>query len=264
MGNFMKILFIGDIVGKVGRRIVIEKLDSIIDAHDIDLVIANCENCAAGFGVTPTLADGLFNAGIEVLTSGNHIWDKKEILPYLDSKAEILRPANYPPGTPGHGICTGNTTAGIPYAIMNLQGRVHLPLTDCPFQKSNQLIDQIPDDILVRFIDFHAEVTSEKIALGWYLDGRVSAIVGTHTHIQTADERVLPGGTAYITDVGMTGPYESVIGMNREASINRFLHAAPTRFDPATGDVRLSGVVLSVDPTTGKAQAIERLHVLRD
>ncbi|MBH00125.1 MAG: TIGR00282 family metallophosphoesterase [Solibacterales bacterium] len=260
----MKILFIGDIVGKVGRRVVVEKLDRVIDEHSIDLVIANCENCAAGFGVTPTLADGLFSAGVEVLTSGNHIWDKKEILPYLDSKAEILRPANYPADTPGHGIFTGNTTTGIPYAIMNLQGRVHLPLIDCPFQKANQLIDQISEDILVRFIDFHAEATSEKIALGWHLDGRVSAIVGTHTHIQTADERVLPGGTAYITDVGMTGPYESVIGMNREASINRFLQATPTRFEPATGDVRLSAVVLGIDPRTGKAQSIERLSVLRD
>jgi metallophosphoesterase (TIGR00282 family) len=260
----MKILFIGDIVGKAGRRIVVEKIDSIIEKNNIELVIANCENCAAGFGVTPTLADGLFNIGVEVLTSGNHIWDKKEILPYLDSKAEILRPANYPTGTPGRGVYTGATTAGTSYVVMNLQGRVHMPLTDCPFRKADQLIDQIPPDTLVRFVDFHAEATSEKIALGWYLDGRVSAVVGTHTHIQTADERVLPGGTAYVTDAGMTGPYESVIGMNREASINRFLQATPTRFEPATGDARISGVILSLDPTTGKARSIERLSILRD
>ncbi len=260
----MKLLFIGDIVGKPGRRVMVEKLDAVIAEHDIDLVIANCENAAAGFGINPTLADGLFKTGAEVLTSGNHIWDKKDILPYLDSKAEILRPANYPEGTPGHGLYIGTTSGGIPYAVMNLQGRVYLPAIDCPFRKADALIDEIPSDVRVRFVDFHAEVTSEKGALGWYLDGRVSAVVGTHTHVPTADERVLPQGTAYITDVGMTGPYESVIGMGREASIHRFLHATPTRFEPATGDVRFSGVVIDVDPQTGKAQSIERLSIRRN
>ncbi len=259
----MKILFIGDIVGKPGRRVVAEKLDAVIAEYDIDLVIANCENAAAGFGITPALADGLFKTGAEVLTSGNHIWDKKDILPYLDSKAEIVRPANYPDGTPGHGIYVGTTSGGIPYAVMNLQGRVYLPAIDCPFRKADALIDEIPSDVRVRFVDFHAEVTSEKGALGWYLDGRVSAVVGTHTHIPTADERVLPQGTAYVTDVGMTGPYESVIGMEREASIQRFLHATPTHFEPAGGDVRFTAVVIGVDPKTGKAQSIQRLSVPR-
>ena len=260
----MKILFIGDIIGKPGRRIVIEKLDTVIDDHGIDLVIANCENSAAGFGVTPSLADRLFKAGAEVLTSGNHIWDKKEILPYLDSKVEILRPANYPEGTPGHGLYLGTAACGTPYAVINLQGRVYLPSIDCPFRKADEIIDGLPENVLVRFVDFHAEVTSEKAALGWYLNGRVSAVVGTHTHIPTADERVLPQGTAYITDVGMTGPYESVIGMEREASIHRFLQATPTYFEPATGDVRFSGVVVHVDSKTGKAQAIQRLSIRRD
>ncbi len=260
----MKILFIGDIVGKPGRRVVVEKLDAVVHGHDIDLVIANCENAAAGFGITPALADGLFKTGAEVLTSGNHIWDKKDILPYLDSKAEILRPANYPDGTPGHGLYVGTTSGGIRYAVMNLQGRVYLPSIDCPFRKADALIEELPPDVRVRFVDFHAEVTSEKGALGWYLDGRVSAVVGTHTHIPTADERVLPQGTAYVTDVGMTGPYESVIGMGREASIQRFLQATPTRFEPATGDVRLSAVVIEVDPETGKARSIKRLSIPRD
>ena len=260
----MKILFIGDIVGKPGRRVVVEKLDGVVHEHAIDLVIANCENAAAGFGITPALADGLFKTGAEVLTSGNHIWDKKDILPYLDSKAEILRPANYPDGTPGHGLYLGTTSGGIPYAVMNLQGRVYLPSIDCPFRKADALIDELSPDVRVRFVDFHAEVTSEKGALGWYLDGRVTAVVGTHTHIPTADERVLPHGTAYVTDVGMTGPYQSVIGMEREASIQRFLQATPTRFEPATGDVRLSAVVIEVDPDTGKARSIKRLSIPRD
>ena len=259
----MKILFIGDIVGKPGRRIVIEKLNGIINSYDIDLVIANCENAAAGFGITPSLADELFSAGAEVLTSGNHIWDKKEILPYLDSKVDILRPANYPEDTPGHGLYLGTASCGIPYAVINLQGRVYLPSIDCPFKKADEIIKDLPRDVLVRFVDFHAEVTSEKNALGWHLDGRVSAVVGTHTHIPTADERVLPCGTAYITDVGMTGPYESVIGMKRKASIHRFIYATPSYFEPATGDVRFSGVVINVDEKTGTAQSIQRLSVGR-
>ena len=260
----MKILFIGDIVGKPGRRVVVEKIDAVMDEHDIDLVIGNCENAAAGFGVTPPLAERLFQSGVEVLTSGNHIWDKKEILPYLDSQARILRPANYPRGVPGHGFYEGTTSGGIPYAVINLQGRVYLPSIDCPFRKADELIHELSPEARVRLVDFHAEVTSEKVALGWYLDGRVSAVMGTHTHVPTADERVLPQGTAYITDVGMTGPYESVIGMAREASIQRFLQMTPARFEPASGDVRFSGVVIEVDPETGKAHSIERLSVSRE
>lgn len=254
----MKVLFIGDIVGKPGRRIVIEKLDAVVNELQPDLVIANCENAAGGFGITPALADRLFETGIHVLTSGNHIWDKKEIFPYLDSKPQILRPANYPHGAPGHGIYTGTTASAEPYAVINLQGRVYLPGTDCPFRKADRLLEELDPQIKVRVVDFHAEVTSEMMAMGWYLDGRVSAVLGTHTHVPTADERVLPEGAAYVTDVGMSGPYDSVIGMGKDASIQRFLEAIPTRFEPARGDVRLSAVFLEIDDQTGQARSIER------
>ena len=258
----MKILFIGDIVGKPGRRVVKERTADLAQQEDIDLVIANCENSAAGFGVTPPLADELLHAGIDVLTSGNHIWDKREIISYLDSEPRILRPANYPAGAAGHGVYVGTTARGDRYAVLNLQGRVYLPYIDCPFRKADALLQSIEPEVKVRVVDFHAEVTSEKIAFGWYLDGLVSAVLGTHTHVPTADERVLPQGTAYLTDVGMTGPYNSVIGMEKEASIARFLSALPGRFEPARGDVRFSSAIIDVDETTGTARSIER-RVLR-
>ena len=188
----MKILFIGDIVGKPGRRIVKERTADFAQEEGIDLVIANCENAAAGFGITPALADELFKAGIDVLTTGNHVWDKREILSYLDAEPRILRPANYPEGAAGQGLYVGTTKHGTRYAVLNLQGRVYLPAIDCPFRKADALLEQVDPDVKVRFVDFHAEVTSEKNAYGWYLDGRVSAVVGTHTHIPTADERILP------------------------------------------------------------------------
>ena len=258
----MKILFIGDIVGKPGRRIVKEHTADFAQQEDIDLVIANCENCAAGFGVTPALAEELLRAGIDVLTTGNHVWDKREIFSYLDSEPRILRPANYPAGAAGHGVYVGTTARGVRYAVLNLQGRVYLPYIDCPFRKADALLESIDPDVKVRIVDFHAEVTSEKIAFGWYLDGRVAAVVGTHTHVPTADERVLPQGTACLTDVGMTGPYNSVIGMEKDASIVRFLSALPARFEPARGDVRFSSAIIEVDENTGTAQSIER-RVLR-
>jgi 2',3'-cyclic-nucleotide 2'-phosphodiesterase len=258
----MRILFVGDIVGRPGRRILTERLDRIVSERDIELVIANCENAAAGFGVTPDLADKLLHANVHVLTSGNHIFDKRAILDYFPAQARLLRPANYP-NAPGSGLYIGTTPAGVRYAVMNLQGRTYLPAIDCPFQTVDEMLASLDSDILVRFVDFHAEVTSEKIAFGWYLNGRVSAVVGTHTHVPTADERILPAGTAYITDVGMTGPHDSVIGMDKEGSLRRFLTGMPARFEPAVDDVRLNSVIIEVDETTGRATSIER-YVCRE
>jgi metallophosphoesterase (TIGR00282 family) len=257
----MRLLLVGDIIGKPGRRIVAEKLGSIVYQHHIDLVVINCENSAAGFGVTPDIADELFGRGAHVLTSGNHIWDKKAILDYLATTPRLLRPANYPAPAPGSGLFVGDTPGGIRFAVLNLQGRTYLPSIDCPFRTADRLLESIPRDVKVRIVDFHAEVTSEKMAFGWYLDGRVSVVIGTHTHIPTADERVLPGGTAYQTDVGMTGPYDSVIGMDKQGSIERFLVGVPVRFEPAIGDVRLSSVIVDIDEATGRARSIERLMV---
>jgi metallophosphoesterase (TIGR00282 family) len=253
----MRILFVGDIVGRPGRRILADRLDRIVAERDIELVIANCENAAAGFGVTPEIADQLLRSSVQVLTSGNHIWDKRAILDYFPAQARLLRPANYP-GAPGSGLYVGTTPSGVRYAVLNLQGRTYLPAIDCPFQTLDEMLAALDSDILVRFVDFHAEVTSEKIAFGWHVDGRVSAVVGTHTHVATADERILPGGTAYITDVGMTGPHDSVIGMDKEGSLRRFLTGLPARFEPAAGDVRLNSVIIEVDETTGRASSIER------
>lgn len=253
----MRILFVGDIVGRPGRRILTERLDGIVSSRHIDLVVVNCENSAAGFGVTPDIADRLLEANVQVLTSGNHIFDKRAILDYFPAQARLLRPANYP-NAPGSGLYVGATPAGVRYAVLNLQGRTYLPAIDCPFRTADALLDSLDSDVRVRFVDFHAEVTSEKVAFGWYLDGRVSAVVGTHTHVPTADERVLPGGTAYITDVGMTGPHDSVIGMDKEGSLRRFLTGMPARFEPAVNDVRLNSVIVDVDETTGRALSIER------
>lgn len=260
----MRILFIGDIFGRPGRTIVKERLSSVVKEHAIDLVIANGENSAAGFGITPPLAEELFELGIDVLTTGNHIWDKREIVDYFQMAngnehsmaRRLLRPANYHSGMPGWGVYEGQK-ADVPYAVINLQGRVFMVSNDDPFRVADQLLKEIKAKII--FVDMHAEATSEKISLGWYLDGRITALVGTHTHIPTADERVLPGGTAYITDVGMTGPYDSVIGVKKELVIGRFLNNMPARFEAATGDVRLCAVVIDADAATGHARSIERL-----
>jgi len=254
----MRILFIGDIVGSAGRRVVAERLADIVAGERINLVVANCENAAAGFGITPRLADELFGMGIQVLTSGNHIWDKKEILPYIGRQPRLLRPANYPAETPGTGVFVGATAAGVPYAVLNLQGRTYLPNIDCPFRRVDEALNSLPAPVRIRLVDFHAEVTSEKIAFGWYLDGRVTAVVGTHTHVPTADERVLPGGTAYQTDVGMTGAYDSVIGVDKTAAIQRFLNSMPNRLEPALLDARLSAAVIEADEATGRAVWIRR------
>jgi 2',3'-cyclic-nucleotide 2'-phosphodiesterase len=260
----VKILFIGDIFGRPGRTIVKDRLPGLVKKYDADLVIANGENAAAGFGITPPLAEDLFELGIDVLTTGNHVWDKREIVDYFQMAdgnhngmaRRILRPANYPSDMPGWGLYEGRKNE-VPYAVINLQGRVFMASNDDPFRVADQLLREIKAKII--FIDMHAEATSEKISLGWYLDGRVTAVVGTHTHVPTADERVLPGGTAYITDVGMTGPYESVIGVKKELVVGKFLSNMPVRFEPATGDVRLCAVVVDCDEVSGHARTIERL-----
>lgn len=258
----MKVLFIGDIFGSPGRRIVTESARALATEHGAELVIANCENAAAGIGITPPLVTQLFEAGIDVLTSGNHIFDRKEILPYFEQGAaggRLLRPANYPAGTPGGGLYLGQTATGTPYAVLNIQGRVFMPSIDCPFRTADRLLEQVPTKVKIIVVDLHGETTSEKQALGRYLDGRVSAVIGTHTHVATADEKILPHGTAYITDVGMTGPYDSVIGNDLEGVLRRFLTGLPGRLEVAKHDVQLCGVVLDLDAETGHARAIQRI-----
>jgi 2',3'-cyclic-nucleotide 2'-phosphodiesterase len=255
------LLFIGDIFGSVGRGLVARHLPEIAAAENIHLTIANGENAAGGFGITPQLADELYGYGVEILTSGNHIWDKKEIYDYLPRQQRLLRPANYPADLPGAGMLVVQARNGVSCAILNLQGRAHMAPIDCPFRKSDELLAALPADIKVRFVDFHAELTSEKTAMGWYLDGRVSAVIGTHTHVPTADTRILPNGTAYQTDVGMTGPYDSVIGVDKDIIIRRFLTQLPVRMEAARHGAELHAVVVEVDETTGHATAIRRIVV---
>jgi metallophosphoesterase (TIGR00282 family) len=260
----MIILFIGDIFGSPGRRIVSDHLEDIKRSHKVDLAIANAENSAGGFGITPAIADELFGLGLDVLTSGNHIWDKREIYEYLSRNPRLIRPANYAAECPGKGVAIVETRKGVRCAILNLQGRTYMPNTDCPFRTADRLLGEIDASIRVRFVDFHAEVTSEKMAMGWYLAGRVSAIVGTHTHVPTADTRILSGGTAYQTDVGMTGPYESVIGVDKGLVIQRFLTSMPSRMEAARGGVEMHSVLVEVDEKTGKARDIKRWTVRGD
>jgi len=261
----MRILFIGDIVGAPGRQIVHDRLADLVSTQKIDLVIANCENAASGFGITPRLAQELFDLGIQVLTGGNHIFDRKEILDFFPHEPRLLRPANFPAANPGSGLYLGETAgAHVKFAVLNLQGRVFMAANDCPFKTADRELARIPADVKIVFVDFHAETTSEKIAMGWYLDGRVTAMVGTHTHVATADERVLPGGTAHITDVGMTGPHAGVIGMTKEPILGKFLDGLPTRFAVAEGDVRMNCVQIEADPATGKAASIARLVLRAD
>ncbi len=260
----MKILFIGDIVGSPGREIVSGRLGDIVQTKGIDLVIANGENSASGFGITPRIAEQLFEAGIDVLTGGNHIWDRKEILEYIGEHPRLLRPANFPEINPGSGLYVGTARNGTPYAVLDLQGRVFMASIDCPFRAAERELARIPQDVRVIFVDIHAETTSEKEAMGWFLDGRVSAVVGTHTHVATADEHILPGGTAFQSDVGMTGPHNGVIGMDKSAILQRFLDGQPARFEVASGDVQMNTVLIDVDEPTGKAKTIERLRFRMD
>ncbi len=260
----MRIIFIGDIVGSPGRKIVHDRLADILAQSAVDLCIANGENSASGFGITPRLAEELFAAGIEVLTGGNHIWDRKEIFDFLPHEPRLLRPANFPNGAPGSGLFTGSSRSGIPFAVLNLQGRTFMAPLEDPFRTAQRELARIPPEVKVIVVDMHAEATSEKQAMGWFLDGKVSAVVGTHTHVPTADNHVLPGGTAYITDVGMTGPHDSVIGMEKQAILQRFLDAMPARFSVAEGDIQMNAVLLDVDESTGRARSIERLNFRLD
>ena len=258
----MKILFIGDIVGKPGRRALAEALPNLRQKHGIDLCIGNGENAAGGFGLTPEISQGLFDLGIDIITSGNHIFDKQEIIPYLTRENRILRPANYPVESPGKGWILTKSLSGESVGILNLIGRVYMDTVDCPFKKADHEISHLREKTKVIFVDIHAEVTSEKNAIGWYLDGRVSAVLGSHTHVQTADERILPGGTAYLTDAGMTGPRDSVIGIKKETAISRFITRLPRRFETATGESQVSGAVVDIDGKTGRAHSIERIQVI--
>ncbi|MFQ5877634.1 MAG: TIGR00282 family metallophosphoesterase [Acidobacteriota bacterium] len=260
----MRIAFIGDINGRAGRRIVLSQLPRLVAERRVDFTVGNVENAADGFGVTPGLAEQMFAAGFDCLTSGNHIWDRSEIVDYLHSERRLIRPINYPDGAPGRGLFGGESPAGVPVAVVNLMGRVFMPPCDDPFRAIDDLLPRIRQAAKVILVDMHAEATSEKNAMGWHLDGRVTAVLGTHTHIQTADERILPGGTAYITDLGMTGPYESVIGIRTSLALRRFRTGLPVRFSAARGDVRLCGVILDVDETTGRAREIERIQVRAD
>jgi hypothetical protein len=253
----MNILFIGDIFASPGRRIIADHLQDIVETNRIDLTIANAENAAGGFGLTPSIAEELFGLGLDVLTSGNHVWDKREVYDYLGRQPRLLRPANYPEA-PGHGAIVWRARNGVDCAVINLQGRTYMPSTDCPFRKADQILGALDPAIKVKFVDFHAEATSEKIALGWYLDGRVSAVIGTHTHVPTADTRILPGGAAYQTDCGMTGPYHSVIGVQTDIIIQRFLTGLPVRMEAARQEPELHAVIIDVDEATGKARSIRR------
>jgi metallophosphoesterase (TIGR00282 family) len=257
----VKLLFIGDVIGKPGRQALSNELHRLVDRYMVDLVIANGENAAGGFGITEETARDLYRCGIHLLTSGNHIWDKKDALDFIKREEMLLRPANYPEGTPGRGSTVITTAGGVKVAVLNLEGRVFMNNLDCPFRVADREIELLKRETPIIFVDFHAEATSEKAALGWYLDGRASAVVGTHTHVQTADERILTGGTAYITDVGMTGSYDSVIGVRKEEAISRFLTQLPAKFEVAKKDIRLNAVVIEVDEQSGKALRIERIAV---
>jgi metallophosphoesterase (TIGR00282 family) len=255
----VRILFIGDIVGRPGRDLVHDGLAGLVEYHRIDLVIANAENAAAGFGITREIGDQLLEWGVDVMTSGNHIWDKKEALNYIGAEPRLLRPANFPAGAPGNGSYLARTRDGRSVGVVNVMGRVFMLSIDDPFAVVVREIEALKERTHVVFVDFHAEATSEKIAMGWHLDGKVTAVVGTHTHVQTADERILPKGTAYLTDVGMTGPHDSIIGVEIEAALGKFLTGLPAKFETATGNPRLNAVIVEADEQTGRAIDIERL-----
>jgi 2',3'-cyclic-nucleotide 2'-phosphodiesterase len=256
----LTVLCVGDVFGEPGRRAIETLLPKLRKQHDVDVAVVNVENAAAGAGVTPALAKGFLQHGADVMTSGNHIWDKKEIIDYIVKENLLLRPANYPPGTPGVGSIV--VKAG-PHkvAVLNLMGRVFLPLLDCPFRTADEELIRLKQETPIVIVDMHCEATSESQAMGWYLDGRVSAVVGTHRHVQTADERILPKGTAYITDLGLTGPTESIIGVDPQIALQRFLTQMPHRFEPAKGPASLQGAVIRIEPESGRGLSIERLRI---
>ncbi len=257
----MKVIIIGDVVGRPGRAVLLATLKNLKERYEAEFAVVNVENAAAGAGMTASIGEEFLAAGVDVMTSGNHIYDKKEVYPYIEKERRLLRPANYAPETPGRGVWLGATDSGTPVAVINLQGRVFMPATDCPFRTADKILDEVQSRASVIIVDHHAEATSEKIALGRYLDGRVSVVVGTHTHVVTADEQILPKGTAYITDLGMTGPHDSVIGVDTDIVIARFLRGLPSRLETASADARLNGVVVEIDERSGKALTIERIQV---
>jgi metallophosphoesterase (TIGR00282 family) len=257
----VNILFIGDIVGRPGRDLLKAALPALVERRHVDFVIANVENAAAGAGITGDLADWILGCGVHVMTTGNHVWDKKELLEYIPRQPRLIRPANYPAGAPGHGRHVSRTATGVSVAVVNIMGRVFMTPLDNPFEVVLDQVAAAGSHARIIVVDFHAEATSEKCAMGWHLDGRVTAVVGTHTHVQSADERILPGGTAYITDVGMTGPHDSIIGMDRQRALSRFVTGMPSRLEPATGDPRLNAVLITANERTGKAEAIERVSL---
>src|SRR5437667_3487720 len=256
----MKLLLIGDVVGKPGRAALLDRLQDLQEQHAIDFTVMNAENVAGGFGITAAIADLLFSSGIDVMTSGNHIFDKHEVIEYIQKQPRLLRPANYPPHTPGKGIWIGEVK-GCGIAVMNFLGRVFMQPADDPFRIANELVSALPETVKIRVVDMHAEATSEKMAMGWYLDGRVSAVVGTHTHVQTADERILHEGTAYLTDLGMTGSYGGVIGMKKGDIINRFRSPIHRKPDHSRNEVRICGAIVDIDEATGWARSIERINL---
>ena len=257
----MKVIIIGDVVGKPGRKVLVATLQRLKEQHEAEFVVANVENAAEGAGVIPKVGDEILNSGVDVMTSGNHIFDKKEVIQYIENQPRLLRPANYAPDAPGRGLWLGSTASGTQVAVINIQGRVFMPPTDCPFRTADRLLAEIGNRASVVIVDHHAEATSEKLAMGRYLDGRASVVVGTHTHVQTADEQVLARGTGYITDLGMTGPYDSVIGVESQLVITRFLRGLPIRYQTASENPQLHGVVVEIDERSGKAVGILRLQV---
>jgi metallophosphoesterase (TIGR00282 family) len=258
----VKILYIGDIMGEPGRRAVGRMVPRVVSQRQVDVVIGNGENVAGGFGITPELAEELFEMGLSVITTGNHAWDKKEILDYFPREPRLLRPANYPAGVPGNGSYVVETPGGEKLGVLQLMGRAYMPTLDCPFQVAKREVARLKRETAAVLVDMHAEATSEKMAMGHYLDGDVIAVVGTHTHVQTADEQILPKGTAYLTDIGMTGPLHGVIGVKKELAIEKFLTGMPKRFEVASGPTVFCAVLIEVDAQLGKAIAIERIRVI--
>ncbi|HKV40010.1 MAG TPA: TIGR00282 family metallophosphoesterase [Blastocatellia bacterium] len=256
----MKLLIIGDVVGKPGR-LALSAVESLKRDRDIEFVVANVENAAAGAGIIPRVGDDILKSGVDVMTTGNHVFDKKEAIPYMENEPRLLRPLNYSPDSPGRGVWIGTSSSGTPVAVINVQGRIFMPPTDCPFRAIDRALVEIANRASVIIVDHHAEATSEKLAMGRHLDGRATAVVGTHTHVQTADEQILPGGTAYITDLGMTGPHSGIIGVESELVLTRFTRGIPVRFETATQDARLNGVIVDADERTGRATFIERVQI---
>jgi len=257
----MKVLFIGDIVGKIGRNAVKALLPKIAERYKIDFTVANGENAAGGFGITEEVAKELFSFGVHIITTGNHVWDKKEVIPYLQKEDRLLRPLNYPEGVPGYGSALMGLPGGRSVGVVNLSGRVYMGLMDCPFRLGLGEVEKLREKTPVIIVDMHAEATSEKVAMGYYLDGKASAVIGTHTHVMTADERILPKGTAYISDAGMTGPVDSIIGVNKDQVIDKFLYQMPVRFEIPSGTAMFCGLVVDVDDETGTSKSIARLQL---